>query len=65
MESHDELLEAAVAAQYQYEATLIKARNERRKVFQAALRGTVTGREIAKATGLSESLVSKIKAGKY
>lgn len=65
MESHDELLEAAVAAQYQYEATLIKAQKERRRVFQAALRGTVTGREIAKATGLSESTVSAIKAGRY
>lgn len=65
MESHDELLEAAIAAQYRYEATLAQAQKERRKVFQAALRSTVTGREIAKATGLSESLVSKIKAGKY
>ncbi|OFN80051.1 hypothetical protein HMPREF2526_06050 [Corynebacterium sp. HMSC070E08] len=65
MESHDELLEAAIAAQTNYENVLEKARTARQAAFQAALRGTVTGREIAKATGLSESLVSKIKAGKY
>lgn len=65
MESHDELLEAAIAAQYRYEMLVAQARNERQKAFKAALRGTVTGREIAKATGLSESTVSAIKAGRY
>ncbi|MCK6083050.1 hypothetical protein KZX32_06040 [Corynebacterium kefirresidentii] len=65
MESHDELLEAAIAAQYRYEMLVNQAKRERQDAFKAALRGTVTGREIAKATGLSESLVSKIKAGKY
>ena len=63
MESHDELLEAAVAAQYRYEMLVAQARNERQEAFKAALRGTVTGREIAKATGLSESHVSRISKG--
>ena len=65
METHDELLEAAVAAQRRYEMLVAQARNERQEAFKAALRGTVTGREIAKATGLSESTVSAIKAGRY
>lgn len=63
--NHDELLAAAVQAQRKFEATVDEARVERRKVFQDALRSTVTGRDIANATGLSESTVSAIKAGRY
>lgn len=63
--SHDELLDDAVAAQHRFESVIAKARKARQDAFLAALRGTVTGREIAKATGLSESTVSAIKAGKY
>lgn len=65
MSNHDELLEAAVAAQWRYEMLVEKAKRERSEAFRRALASTVTGREIAKATGLSESTVSAIKAGRY
>lgn len=65
MESHDELLQAAIAAQQDYERAVDSARAERREAFRKALRGTVTGRELARETGLSESTISAIKAGKY
>ena len=65
MSNHDELLEEAVAAQWRYEMLVEKAKPERSEAFRRALAGTVTGREIAKATGLSESTVSAIKAGRY
>lgn len=65
MSNHDELLEEAVAAQWRYEMLVEKAKNERTQVFRRVLAGPVTGREIAKSTGLSESTVSAIKAGRY
>ena len=63
METHDELLKAAVAAHREYLETLEAARNKRENAFRNAIRGPVTGREIAKATGLSESHVSRISKG--
>lgn len=65
MSNHDELLEEAVAAQWRYEMSIERAKEERAKVFRRVLAGPVTGREIAKATGISESTVSAIKAGRY
>ena len=65
MSNHDELLEEAVAAQWRYEMSIEKAKEERAKAFRRVLAGPVTGREIAKATGISESTVSAIKAGRY
>lgn len=65
MESHDELLAAAVAAQEEYLAVVEQARRKRHVAFQKALRSTVTGRELARQTDLSESTVSAIKAGRY
>lgn len=59
MESHDELLEAAVAAHHELE----KAKELRKSAFLRAIRGPVKGREIAEATGLSESQVSRIARG--
>ena len=65
MSNHDELLALAVEAQRRYESVIEQARRERQDAFIEALRGTVTGREIARETGLSESMVSKIKARQY
>lgn len=61
--SHDELLEDAVAAQWRYEMLVEQAKKERSKAFRNAILGPVTGREIAKATGISESHVSRIARG--
>ncbi|HAT1156499.1 TPA: hypothetical protein NJV00_000851 [Corynebacterium striatum] len=59
METHDELLEAAVAAHRELE----QAKELRKSAFLKALRGPVKGREIAEATGLSESQVGRIARG--
>ena len=64
MESHDELLQAAIAAHYDYLQTLESARSKREEAFMRAIRGPVSGREIAAGTGLSESQVSRISKGK-
>lgn len=63
--SHDELLALAVESQRRYESVIERAKRERQDAFIEALRGTVTGREIARETGLSESTVSAIKARRY
>lgn len=63
MSNHDELLEAAVAAQWRYEMLVEQARSERAKAFRDAILGPVKGREIAEQTGLSESHVSRIARG--
>ena len=63
MKSHDELLEAAIAAHRDYLKTLEDARSKREKAFRDAIRGPVKGREIASKTGLSESQVSRISKG--
>ncbi|WP_408934448.1 hypothetical protein [Corynebacterium marquesiae] len=63
MESHDELLEAAAAAFYQYEKDVEEARKRRTEAFAKALRGTVTGRELASRLDISPTYVSKIYKG--
>lgn len=63
MNDHDELLETAVGAFFQYEKDIEAARKRRTDAFVKALRGTVTGREIAETLGISESYVSKISKG--
>lgn len=60
---HDELLQAAVAAQQRYETLVAQAKAERREAFHHALRGPVKAREIAEAVGLSESMIGKIARG--
>ena len=59
----DELLAAAIEAQQQYERGVEKLRENRARAFRAAFVGPVTGREIAEATGLSESYVGRIAKG--
>lgn len=63
--THDQLLADAVRAHEEFVITVEEARMRRQVAFRAATTSTVTGREIAEATGLSESTVSAIKAGKY
>lgn len=63
MESHDELLEAAASAFYQYEKDVEEARKRRTEAFAKALRGTVTGRELANRLDISPTYVSKIYKG--
>ncbi|WP_165243161.1 Rrf2 family transcriptional regulator [Corynebacterium lizhenjunii] len=65
MQGHDELLQAAVEAHKCYVQAMEEARLVRRAAFQEALRSTVTAREIAEMTGISPSMVAKIKAGQY
>ena len=60
---HDELLEAAVAAQWRYEMLVAKARAERTEAFKAAYRGPVSASEIARQTGLSNRQVGRIVRG--
>ena len=62
--NHDELLAAAVDAYRSYELTVEQAKRERTEAFQRALRGPVSGREIADELGISQSMVSRIAAGK-
>lgn len=63
MSNHDELLEEAVAAFNQYEKDIEVARKRRTEAFAKALRGTVTGRELAERLGISPTYVSKIYKG--
>lgn len=63
MSNHDELLEEAVAAFNQYEKDIEAARKRRTEAFAKALRGTVTGRELAERLGISPTYVSKIYKG--
>lgn len=63
MSNHDELLEEAVKAFNQYEKDLEAARKRRTEAFAKALRGTVTGRELAERLGISPTYVSKIYKG--
>lgn len=63
MDSHDELLEEAVAAFGQYEKDLEAARKRRSDAFAKALRGPVTGKELADRLGISPAYVSKISKG--
>lgn len=63
--NHDQLLADAVRAHKEFVAAVEEARLRRQIAFRTATTNTVTGREIAEATGLSESTVSAIKAGKY
>ena len=53
----DELLAAAVQAQKDYEQGKAELAARRAKAFKEAFLGPVSGREIAEATGLSESYV--------
>ena len=59
MSNHDELLALAVEAQ----KALEDAKVARKDAFLRAIRGPVKGREIADATGLSESQVGRIARG--
>lgn len=56
MESHDELLKAAVAAQKNYEQAL----KMRDSTFLRAVSGTVTQSEIARSTGLPRTTIASI-----
>lgn len=60
---HDELLSAAIDAHRKYEAGVAELKAARARAFRAAFIGPVTGREIAEATGLSESYVGRIAKG--
>ena len=60
---HDELLAAAVEAHREYAKETARLREARARAFQAAFFGPVTGREIAEATGLSESYVGRVAKG--
>ena len=60
---HDELLEAAVAAQWRYEMVVAQAKAERTEAFRAAFRGPVSAREIAKHVGMSDTQVKRIARG--
>lgn len=61
--THDELLDEAVAAYYQFEKDVENARKCRQEAFARALRGPVTGRELAEKLGISPTYVSKIYKG--
>lgn len=61
--NHDELLAAAVEAHREYVHETARLRDVRARAFRAAFLGPVTGREIAEATGLSESYVGRIAKG--
>lgn len=63
MSNHDELLEEAVAAQWRYEISIEKAKEERAKVFRRVLAGPVTAVELGKELGLSNSHVARIARG--
>jgi|GEM_PF-5228284 len=63
MDSHDELLEEAVAAQWRYEMLLASAKKERAQVFRRVLSGPVTAVELGKKLGLSNVQVSRIAKG--
>ena len=60
---HDELLAAAVEAHRDYERGVARLKVARARAFRTAFLGPVTGREIAEATGLSESYVGRIAKG--
>lgn len=62
--SHDDLLAEAVAAHEAYKRGVEELKAMRREAFARALRGTVTGRELAAGVGLSETRVSRISRGR-
>lgn len=64
MESHDELLQAAIAAQDEYLNEVSEAKLKRQKAFARAINGTVTAVELGKEIGLSNVQVSRIARGK-
>lgn len=61
--NHDELLADAVRAHKEYEQGVAELKAKRAQAFRAAFLGPVSGREIAAATGLSESYVGRIAKG--
>lgn len=61
--NHDELLANAVQAHKEYEQGVAELKAKRAQAFRAAFLGPVSGREIATATGLSESYVGRIAKG--
>jgi len=62
-ETHDRLLAEAVQAHEEYERGVAELKSKRAQAFRAAFLGPVSGREIAAATGLSESYVGRIAKG--
>lgn len=61
--NHDELLANAVQAHEDYEQGVAELKAKRAQAFRTAFLGPVSGREIAAATGLSESYVGRIAKG--
>lgn len=61
--NHDQLLADAVRAHMEYEQGVARLKEQRARAFRAAFNGPVKGREIAEATGLSESYVGRIAKG--
>ncbi|WP_306593852.1 hypothetical protein [Corynebacterium striatum] len=63
METHEELLKAAIEAQQKYEKTIEEAKRERSIAFRRAISGPVTAVELSKALGISNVQVSRIAKG--
>lgn len=61
--THDQLLADAVRAHKEYEQGVAKLKAKRAQAFREAFLGPVSGREIATATGLSESYVGRVAKG--